>query len=90
MRDAVMLLLDRTPNRIDYPQLERELAETFTAIDEVEEVKVWEVAHAYAVATVKLRVPSLAWSESDSFRHQVTEHLINQHDIREVIVQLRP
>ncbi len=86
-REALQVLVQAAPERLDIPALQRELA-TISGVVDVHDVHVWTLTSEMEVATAHLMVA--VGTDSHSVLDQARQLLADRHGIKHATLQVEP
>ena len=86
-REALLVLVQAAPARLDIPALQRELA-TISGVVDVHDVHVWTLTSEMEVATAHLMVS--VGTDSHAVLDQARQLLADQHGITHATLQVEP
>jgi cobalt-zinc-cadmium efflux system protein len=86
-REALLVLVQAAPSRLDIPSLQRELA-TIAGVVDVHDIHVWTLTSEMEVATAHLMVS--VGTDSHAVLDQARQLLADQHGITHATLQVEP
>lgn len=88
LKESFLILIDRTPNHIEYNELQAELLNEFSAVHKVESVKVWEIKTGKYCGMLKVEIENLGSSAYFGLQQKIEAYLQKNYQIEEVTVQM--
>lgn len=88
LRDATLILLERTPPHLNWHILQAQLMQKFPEIKNVHDPHVWEITSQLTCLSAHLVLDDVQLSEAHRFQVRITEYLRHQFGIGHVVLQV--
>ncbi len=87
LRDSILILLERRPDRIGVEEIERRMLEAAPEVQHVHDVHVWEITSQYICISAHVVLEDMKLSEATGLRPRIEECLRSNFSIGHVAIQ---
>lgn len=88
LRDAILVLLERTPDHLNWKEVQEQLRQKFPEIKNVHDPHIWEITSQLTCLSAHLVLDDMKLSEAHRLRARVADYLRHQFGIGHVVLQL--
>lgn len=87
LRDSALILLERKPNHINLPEIERELLGEFPEIKNIHDLHVWEITTHFLCLSAHVVLDDVRLSETRVIRDAISNHLRRRFGVAHAVIQ---
>ncbi len=88
LRESFLILMDRSPEHINYFALETELKKQFGQVRRIKSFKVWEIKTSSYAGTLHLSVGNLGSAAYFGLQQSISKYLREHYQINEMTIQM--
>ena len=88
LRDASLVLMERTPHQIDIDEIEEKLLEKFNLVEEVDRISIWEITNDQYFGMLRLTCKKTTADNCLNLTKRVKMFLMREYQLTDVNIEL--